>query len=1401
LVLLETSTRAQDSQFLFDSTGDLAVQTAAINAPPQILSQPQNQIVAPSNSASFTVVVANLNNLTYQWRFNGTNLPSATSDSLLVTNVSVTNEGPYTVVLANNSGSITSAPAMLWIDSDGNHLPDSWEMTYFGGLLGQNSTADYDGDGVSNLQEFLDGTNPTNSASYSAKPFTLTILRDGGKVEASPSKLGYTNGEPVTLTAIAIPPEVFHGWMGDVISTSNTIVISMTTNKTVFAGFQSRSLVWTNAAGGNWNNPTNWSPNMVPMYMDDAAVSLAATISVDQPAECHDLVVPVGATLAVSNTLAIYGAATWNAGTLALAGTVNVSGGALWTGGTMTGTGTLTLNGNSTWSGGTMFGSGRTVVASNATLTITGTGGGLDTRTLENGGTIFWVGGGYMGLNNGAVFTNGPAGLFVVQNTLQISGIDGRFDNAGILRQSTPGLSLGSGFTFTNYGLVDIQTGNFILNAGGANLGTINISPAATLNIAGGTFISGPSASITGAGQLLFNGYATANLDGLVNVTGTNTFANAAVNLTGNYICTNTISIQGAGPVNFSGTGTVNPTVLTMTSGTLGGSQTVTIGNTMIWNGGSMNGPGRTVIPPGVTLIISSGGVGIDTRTLENQGTVALTAGAGSFGISGGAVFTNGPGALIDVQNSASMGGNPGRIDNAGTFRKSASPGTTTFSGALNNYGTLDLQTGTLLFNNGGSNSGNITLGTGTALNFGGGTFSSGSSSSIVGPAQLTVSGFATVNLGGLVNVSGTNIFGSTANLTGNYVATNNTLVIAGGFANFSGTGTVNPAVVVLSSGTLGGSQTVTVGNTMTWNGGNMNGSGRTVIPAGAMLNIPGTFLGIDTRTLENQGTVLYTAGSGSIGLSSGAVITNGAAALFHMQGATTISAGPGRFDNAGILRKSSSTGVGTIGVLNNYGTLDLRSGILLASGSYSCSPASTLRCVLGGTSAGSGYSQLQVSGTVSLNGILSTDLLPGFVPSTNNTFAVVSAGNRTRSFTAFLYPSNQVTMQLSNSPTAVLVRVTDYATNGPPLIVSDFPPLQVFYAGRAMILAATVAGGKPVTYQWKKDSTNLSDGGRINGSHSNLLTITNLSVADSGAFQLFATNADGFAQSALAAVTVQAVPKLNGTGAGWTLQGTTPPVMNSSNVTLTSGLGGTARTVFYNAPLYIAAFNVSFIYTDVNGAGADGVAFCLQNDARGASALGGGGGGLGYAGITPSAALAFNIYSPNTPGFSFRTNGTLPSPAYTPTTPVNVASGHPIFVSLVYTGGVLRTSLVESNTANTFTTNFAVNLPAILGTNIAYVGFTGGDGGIASTQVISNFTFVPLPTISADRTAPGLTTLSWPGTIGGYTAQVRSNLTVPADVWQTATNPINQANGRNQVLVPSSSGARFYRLSISPAQ
>jgi len=150
---------------------------------------------------------------------------------------------------------------------------------------------------------------------------------------------------------------------------------------------------------------------------------------------------------------------------------------------------------------------------------------------------------------------------------------------------------------------------------------------------------------------------------------------------------------------------------------------------------------------------------------------------------------------------------------------------------------------------------------------------------------------------------------------------------------------------------------------------------------------------------------------------------------LFHAQNAATLvqRSGANRFDNAGTFRKSGNAGTTTLtsGVsFNNYNTVEVRNGILAASGGYTSTANALLNSALGGTVAGTGFGQLQIGGTVNVNGALSVDFINGFVPTTNDSFAVLTAGTRSGTFAKFFYPSNVVTMQLSNTPNSVVVRV-----------------------------------------------------------------------------------------------------------------------------------------------------------------------------------------------------------------------------------------------------------------------------------------------------------------------------------------------------------------------------------------
>ena len=239
------------------------------------------------------------------------------------------------------------------------------------------------------------------------------------------------------------------------------------------------------------------------------------------------------------------------------------------------------------------------------------------------------------------------------------------------------------------------------MSGGGVNAGTVTVPAGTTVNFAGGTFTSSGNPSITGAGTLIFSG-GNETLGGTINVTGSNIFNNAYADFTGNYTCTNDTMVINGGSASFDGTGVVAPAVLNL-NGALGGAQDVTVGSAMNWTGGAMTGTGRTIIPPGATLTINNPSfITMTSRTLDNAGTTVWT-GAANINVND-AVITNRVGALFNVQNDSPLyvdGGAP-RFDNAGTFRKSLSAGTTTLGVSFNNYGTVDIQGGTLTLGGGG---------------------------------------------------------------------------------------------------------------------------------------------------------------------------------------------------------------------------------------------------------------------------------------------------------------------------------------------------------------------------------------------------------------------------------------------------------------------------------------------------------------------------------------------------------------------------------------------------------------------------------------------------------------------------------------------------------------------------
>lgn len=95
----------------------------AAGSPPVITAQPQTQTAYVGANLNLRVAATSSLSLRYRWRFHGTDLPNnfpgQSTPLLMLQNVSAADAGPYSVVVSNSCGAVTSQTAVVSVNMPG----------------------------------------------------------------------------------------------------------------------------------------------------------------------------------------------------------------------------------------------------------------------------------------------------------------------------------------------------------------------------------------------------------------------------------------------------------------------------------------------------------------------------------------------------------------------------------------------------------------------------------------------------------------------------------------------------------------------------------------------------------------------------------------------------------------------------------------------------------------------------------------------------------------------------------------------------------------------------------------------------------------------------------------------------------------------------------------------------------------------------------------------------------------------------------------------------------------------------------------------------------------------------------------------------------------------------------
>jgi autotransporter-associated beta strand protein len=706
------------------------------------------------------------------------------------------------------------------------------------------------------------------------------------------------------------------------------------------------------------NNAQSWGASFTftgtnALNLGTGAVALGANLTVTTTASTLTIggVISGAHTLtkAGAGSLALSGANTYSTGTTLTAGILDINNA------TAIGTGTLTISAgtiNNT-SGGAITDSNNNAMSWNASFTFTGTSS--------------------LNMGTGTVTLTGNPTVTTTANTLTVGGV---ISGAHSLIKAGAGTLLLSGVnTYSNgttlsAGILDIN------NAAAIGTGTFTVSGGTIDNTSGAAITLSGTIAETWSASFTFTGTKNLNLGtGAVTLTGNPTVTTTGGLLTVGGIISGAHSLAkaGAGTLVLSGANTYS-TGTTLTAGTLDINNAMAIGtSTFTINGGTIdNTSGAAITDSNVNAETWGASFTFTGTNNLNLGTGAVTLTANPTVTTTGGILTFG-GIVSGTHSLTKAGAGELVLTGASTY----STGTT-------------INAGTLSFGNTSLGTGNITFGGSSTLQWNGANTQDVSSKIQAIGAGLTATLDTNGNNVTLASILSGN--GAIAKVGTGALALSGANTYSGGTTLSAGTLDINNATAIgtstftIASGTAidntsGAAITLSTTNAQTWSGGftftgtnalnlgtgavTLGGSLTTTVSA-STLTVGGIISGTgDSLTKAGNGTLAVTGSntySGGTTISAGTLLVNDASGSGTGSGAVAVS-------NGGTLG-----GTGTVSgavTVNSGGNLSPGSGgtSIFNTGSLVLASGSTLNIALNGSTAGSGFDQVNVTGTVNVSG------------------------------------------------------------------------------------------------------------------------------------------------------------------------------------------------------------------------------------------------------------------------------------------------------------------------------------------------------------------------------------------------------------------------------------------------